>query len=74
LLRAANDGISAVIDADGKVAATLPRFKPAVLTGVVQPRTGLTPYARVGNWPVVLLSVFALIFAAWWNARPRALA
>ncbi|MFL6549115.1 MAG: apolipoprotein N-acyltransferase [Povalibacter sp.] len=65
LLRAANDGISAVIQADGNVAATLPRFKPAVLTGVVQPRTGLTPYARVGNWPVVLLCVFALIFAAW---------
>lgn len=55
LLRAANDGISAIIQADGTVAKTLPRFKPGVLTGVVQPRSGLTPYARVGNWPVVLL-------------------
>ncbi len=64
LLRAANDGISAIIQADGEVASTLPRFKPAVLTGVVQPRTGLTPYARVGNWPVILLCALALIAAA----------
>jgi apolipoprotein N-acyltransferase len=62
LLRAANDGISAIIRADGAVEKTLPRFKPAVLTGVVQPRTGLTPYARVGNWPVVLLC-FAVLAA-----------
>jgi apolipoprotein N-acyltransferase len=55
LLRAANDGISALIRANGDVEKTLPRFKPDVLTGVVQPRTGLTPYAHVGNWPVILL-------------------
>lgn len=62
LLRAANDGISAIIRADGTVDKTLPRFKPDVLTGVVQPRAGLTPYARVGNWPVILLS-FAVLAA-----------
>lgn len=60
LLRAANDGISAVIGPDGDVKATLPRFKPGVLTGVVQPRTGLTPYAQVGNVPVVLLSLLSV--------------
>lgn len=53
MIRAANDGISAFIAADGKVTATLPRFQQAVLEGHVQPRTGLTPYARVGNWPVI---------------------
>jgi len=57
LLRAANDGISAVIDSQGTVQKTLPRFKPSVLTSTVQPRIGLTPYARVGNWLVVLLCV-----------------
>jgi apolipoprotein N-acyltransferase len=64
MLRAANDGISAVIEAQGRVASALPRFEPAVLTGVVQPRSGLTPYARVGNWPVILLCGFALVAAA----------
>lgn len=62
LLRAANDGISALIRANGDVEKTLPRFKPGVLTGVVQPRTGLTPYAHVGNWPLVLFCVAALGF------------
>lgn len=63
LLRAANDGISAIIDAHGNVARTLPRFKPGVLTGSVQPRTGLTPYARVGNWPVVSFCFLVLLVA-----------
>lgn len=61
MLRAANDGISAIIDARGEVKATLPRFEPGVLTGVVQPRTGLTPYAVVGNLPIVGGSVFVLL-------------
>jgi apolipoprotein N-acyltransferase len=63
LLRAANDGISAVIDSQGNIEKTLPRFKPSVLTSTVQPRIGLTPYARVGNWFVVLLcSALTVIF------------
>jgi apolipoprotein N-acyltransferase len=69
LLRAANDGISAIIGADGKIVKTLPRFQPGVLTGHVQPRTGLTPYARVGNWPVILLSLGALVFCAYRSRR-----
>jgi apolipoprotein N-acyltransferase len=61
LLRAANDGISAIIGPDGRVSSTLPRFQPGVLTGTVQPRVGLTPYARFGNWPVVVLSLAILL-------------
>ena len=59
--RAANDGISALIAADGTVKTTLPRFKQAVLTGELQPRTGLTPYAVVGNWPVLMLCMLACL-------------
>ena len=61
LLRAANDGISAIIGPDGRVTSTLPRFQPGVLTGSVQPRVGLTPYARFGNWPVIVLSLAMLL-------------
>lgn len=64
LLRAANDGISAIISADGHVEKTLPRFQPGVLAGVVQPRIGLTPYARVGNWPVILFCLSAVGISA----------
>jgi apolipoprotein N-acyltransferase len=69
LLRAANDGISALIHADGYVEKTLPRFKPAVLTGVLQPRTGLTPYAKAGNWLVILLCAAAVLGATLWGHR-----
>lgn len=65
LLRAANDGISAIIRADGHVEKTLPRFQPGVLTGAVQPRTGLTPYARVGNWPVMSVCLLILGIGSW---------
>ncbi|WP_198683379.1 apolipoprotein N-acyltransferase [Peristeroidobacter agariperforans] len=65
LLRAANDGISAIIAANGVVEKTFPRFKPGVLTGDVQPRIGLTPYAKVGNWPVIILSLLFLLAGLW---------
>jgi apolipoprotein N-acyltransferase len=64
MLRAANDGISAIIGPDGRIVSTLPRFQPGVLTGNVQPRSGLTLYARAGNWPVVVFSMLVLIAAA----------
>ncbi len=63
LIRAANDGISAIIDAQGRLVRQLPSFKSEVLTGLVQPRSGLTFYARVGNWPVISLCAILLLFA-----------
>jgi apolipoprotein N-acyltransferase len=45
-----------VIGPDGAVTARAPQFEPAVLKASVQPRTGLTPYARAGNWPVLALA------------------
>jgi apolipoprotein N-acyltransferase len=63
LLRAANDGVTAIIQPDGKVKAAIPQFKPGVLKGVVEPRTGLTPYARTGNVPIVVFCAAALLLA-----------
>lgn len=65
LLRAANDGVSALIDAWGRTTLTAPEFQASVLRGTVQPRSGLTPYLALGDWPVigvafVLLCVVAL--------------
>lgn len=61
LLRAANDGITAVIEPKGAVMASLPQFKPGVLEAVVQPRSGLTPYARTGNLPIVVFCAAILL-------------
>lgn len=58
MLRATNDGVTALIGYDGSVVSSLPQFHPAVLTGSVVPRSGLTPYLRFGNGPLL-----ALLFA-----------
>jgi len=63
LLRAANDGISAVIGPKGEVVARAPEYEPHVLRATVTPRRGLPPYACVGNWAIVLASVVALAVA-----------
>lgn len=70
MLRATNDGVTALIDHRGALLGTLPQFAPGVLTGTVQPRTGMTPYTRVGNWPVLLLA-FACLAAGLWRTGSR---
>ncbi len=70
LVRAANDGISAVIGAHGEIIARLPQFKPGVLRAEVVPRAGLTPYARLGNYPVLLGAALLLALAV--RRRPAA--
>jgi apolipoprotein N-acyltransferase len=69
LVRAANDGITAVIDSQGKFIARLPQFQEGVLRAVVQPMTGLTPYARLGNYPVVIGALGCLAIAVWRRRR-----
>lgn len=69
MLRATNDGVTALIDHDGRLIATFPQFQPGVLTGSVQPRTGLTPYVRYGNWPVLALLWLAVAIVVASRAR-----
>jgi apolipoprotein N-acyltransferase len=65
MLRATNNGISAIIDQHGKVLATSPQFQVAVLDGSIQPQQGATPYVRVGNWPVISALFLGLGFCLW---------
>jgi apolipoprotein N-acyltransferase len=65
LIRAANDGITAAIGPRGEVVARLPQFEEAVLRADVQPMTGLTPYARFGNYPVVVGALGLLGLGVW---------
>ena len=70
MLRATNNGISAVIDHKGKVLAKSPQFEVAVLDGKVQPQAGATPYVLAGNWPVLFGLFLALGISGWQARRP----
>ncbi|GIR72189.1 MAG: hypothetical protein CM15mP74_34400 [Halieaceae bacterium] len=45
LIRGTNDGISALITADGAISVTASQFSESVITGSIQPRSGHTPLA-----------------------------
>jgi len=65
MMRAANDGISAIIGPHGELIARAPEFRPVALVSQIVPYKGLTPYARVGNWLVVSLATLALAYGLW---------
>ena len=64
LLRATNDGITAVADSRGQIIDQLPQFEPGVLRTRVTPHSGTTPFSRYRSTPVVILGATLLIAAA----------
>jgi len=74
LVRVTNTGVSSSIRADGGVVARIAHDTQGVLDVEVQPRSGLTLYARSGNWPVFLLALavfgWALALRGRRGARP----
>ncbi|WP_024301245.1 apolipoprotein N-acyltransferase [Pseudogulbenkiania sp. MAI-1] len=71
MLRSTNTGMTAIIRADGEIAAVAAPFTRQVLSGMVQGRQGLTPYMQYGNRPVLLLSAMLLGLAALLGRRHR---
>jgi apolipoprotein N-acyltransferase len=53
MLRATNTGVTAIIDAKGRMLASLPLFTTGRLSGSIQGYAGSTPYVRWGNAPVL---------------------
>ncbi|MBI1284017.1 MAG: apolipoprotein N-acyltransferase [Thiobacillus sp.] len=57
MLRATNTGVTAIIDAQGRMLASLPLFTRGSLSGEIQGYAGNTPYGRWGNAPVLIVWV-----------------
>jgi apolipoprotein N-acyltransferase len=60
----ANDGPTAVIDAQGNVLAALPPGKPAAMSYTINPHRGVTPYAIFGEalWLLALAIAAFVVF------------
>ncbi len=64
LVRATNTGISAVVDATGKIHHQTPLFEEARLVASVDLRDGRSPYTRWGDWFVGLCGLLVASLAA----------
>jgi apolipoprotein N-acyltransferase len=71
MVRAANTGVSSVIDERGGIVATAPEYEANVMRASLQPRLGLTPYAVTGNWPLICLALVLGLGSAYFARRRR---
>jgi apolipoprotein N-acyltransferase len=69
MVRAANTGVSAVIDDRGHIVVTAPEYEANVMRASLQPRLGLTPYAMTGNWPLISLALVLSLGSAYFARR-----
>ena len=70
LIRAANTGISGIVDPYGRVVAKTPIFEQAVVSGEVRYLDGPTVYGRTGDAFAYACGLATLM--AWWVSRPKA--
>ncbi|EJE4199285.1 apolipoprotein N-acyltransferase [Vibrio cholerae] len=71
LVRATNNGVTAVTDERGRIMAQLPQFETGVLKATVTPTRGSTPYFLWGTTPLYLSVGLAIGFAFWRQRRAR---
>ncbi len=70
MIRVANTGISAMIDARGQVTGALPLGQAGYLDLALPPANPPTIYALSGDWPALVL--LSLLLAAAWRVSRRA--
>ncbi len=61
LVRATNNGVTAIVNPQGDITAVLPQFVARTLTGQVEIMQGRTPYSRLGDWPLLACLLLALV-------------
>lgn len=60
MIRATNNGVTALIDPFGRVQTEVPQFQRVVLRGEVVPMQGLTPYLQWRAWPLAAVCTLLL--------------
>ncbi len=74
LVRAANTGITAMVDQNGHIREMTPLFKEAVMVGDVTPGSADAPYLRLGDLfaQTCLGLTVCILLGQWWWRRRRA--
>ena len=60
MVRGTNNGISALVDHQGRIYQMIEQYAQGELVGTVEPRDGRTPFSITGSWPTVLLTLLIL--------------
>ena len=70
MIRATNNGVTAIIDEQGNITTRIPQFERASLEGKVSVVKGVTPYTSWGSIPTVLVC-WLIIMCAFFNRKRR---
>ena len=68
IIRAANTGISAIIDKNGLILKEISLDTEGLISGEVYPSKGISPYMRFGDYPVLML-IFSIMLFYWKRYR-----
>jgi len=71
MIRVANTGVSAMIDATGRVTARLPLGTKGWVDAPLPPARPATPYSRAGDLPVIVAALIMLALSRLDNRRKR---
>ena len=63
MIRATNNGVTALIDPFGRITAQVPQFERAILYGEVVPMQQLTPYLQWRSWPLAIVCALLMGWA-----------
>jgi len=69
VIRSTNNGVSAIINNQGKLLASSEQFVQQVLTGQVQAYKGTTPFMRWGSSAALLLCLGLILIAGVYQAK-----
>ncbi|WP_407702339.1 apolipoprotein N-acyltransferase [Vibrio algarum] len=61
VIRATNNGVTAITDYKGNIIAQIPQFKTEVLRAEVTSSKGQTPFLTLGQWPMIVFLIVSLV-------------
>lgn len=64
-----NDGLSSIIDPNGRVINQLPAFTDGILEGKIYPKQTQTPWTRWGDRPILMFSLIGVLIALFSKRR-----